>query len=271
MRWVSLLALLAWSDVTLASVSVITKVRCEIDFPFDSSEANAIQLDACLKKLKGSTVTPDHMAIYASASAPGKADYNFELSKRRSKAISDKLRQEFPKAEQEFFPGGVNKSYGRKAVVVASISSSESIILREKADPPTDNFLRVDRLGVAFGSHVLRDTDARYKALGAMIAIRTKTIGMPWELGGDVLSLQAEDYYDQYALSLDLGPVVGWRNLDFSPKAVVRHMLNSEGTRATDFGFRVQAVLRWDVWAFTLSGGASQESKETSGSIGRLF
>ncbi len=255
------------------SVSVISKVRCEIDFPFDSSVANVTQLDACLQKMKGSTVLPDHIAIYASASPPGSPSYNFELSKRRSRAISQVMRDQFPKAEQEFFPGGVNPAYGQKAVVVASISSSEPIILREKAGANTDDsFLRLNRVGLVLGAHTLRDSNAHYQALGAGAAARTKPIlGLPFELGTDLESLRAEDYYDQYAFNLDAGPVFSWRALHLAPKIVLRQLWSGEGTNATDFGFRVQTGLRLDYWTFALSAGASQESKEGLGTIARSF
>jgi hypothetical protein len=70
---------------------------------------------------------------------------------------------------------------------------------------------------------------------------------------------------------VDLGPVFGWRAFDLAPKAVLRHLVSTEGTSATDFGFRVQAALRLDNWAFALSAGASQETKEALGTIGRSF
>lgn len=274
MSWKTLLAMglsLGISAGASATVSVITKVRCEIEFPFDSAQANAVQLEACLQKLKASTQTPDHVAIYASASPPGSADYNFKLSKRRSSEIAKVLQASFPKAEQEFFPGGVNPAYGQKAIVIASISSADPLYLSTQTTE-SQSWIRLSRVGLRLGTHVLRDNRAEYKALGAAASGRIKAVlGLDWDAGVEWLSLSAEDYYDQQAPSLDLGPVWTWREFSVMPKLQLRSLLNEEGSRALDLGLRLETAYQWQALSLSALVAMSEESKEALLSVGRGF
>jgi hypothetical protein len=254
-------ALAISSSPALFAESNLTSTRCVIDFPFDSAVPNKTQVESCIASVRGLQKAPEQLVVFTTSSSPGTPDYNYDLSKRRAQAIQSIVAQEYPGLKVELFHGGENPEFGQKAVVLAAIGREPLAPVVQEAPAP-EQPRWTQRMEILGGPHYLRDNRAHYAGLGAGYAIRPNFAPLKLEAGVQLVSMSAEDYYDQYSLTLDVGPVFSFGSLDLSPKALYRAIYNEEGSNSGDLGLRAAALYHFGRHNVGLSVSTSSETQD---------
>ncbi|HYX37787.1 MAG TPA: hypothetical protein VE954_32190 [Oligoflexus sp.] len=244
-----------------ATEAKLSTSRCVIDFPFDSAVPNKAQVEACITEVRTLAQVPEQVVVFTTSSSSGDSDYNYNLSKRRAQAVQDIIAKEYPGLKVELFHGGENPEFGQKAVVLAAVGR-EPILPAVKEAPAPEKPRWTQRMEIVAGPHTLRDNRAHYSGLGVGFAVRPTLTPVNLEAGFQVISMSAEDHYDQYSLVLDVGPVFSFGSLDLMPKVLYRGLYNEEGSRSGDVGVRAAALYHFGRNNVGLSVSTSQETQD---------
>jgi hypothetical protein len=258
---------LCQSAALFAAETNLTTSRCVIDFPFDSAVPDQAQVESCMASVRSLAKVPEQIIVFTTSSSPGSSEYNYELSKRRAKAIEDILSKEYSGLKVELFHGGENPEFGRKAVVLAAVGRDPVVPVVAEAPAP-EKPRWTQRLEILGGPHYLRDNRAHYSGLGAGYALRPTFTPVALEGSVQLVSMSAEDYFDQYSLAVDFGPVFSLASLDLMPKIMYRGLYNGEGTRSGDLGIRAAALYHFGRNNIGLSVSTSRETQDVILSTG---